>query len=41
MELKIGDKAPEFNAKDQDGNEIKLSDFKGKKVSSTLFLSKR
>jgi peroxiredoxin Q/BCP len=32
MELNIGDKAPDFKAKDQDGNEIKLSDFKGKKV---------
>lgn len=32
MELTIGDKAPDFKATDQDGNEIKLSDFKGKKV---------
>jgi peroxiredoxin Q/BCP len=32
MELNIGDKAPDFKAKDQDGKEIKLSDFKGKKV---------
>ncbi|WKV11858.1 thioredoxin-dependent thiol peroxidase [Marivirga harenae] len=32
MDLNIGDNAPDFNAKDQDGNEIKLSDFKGKKV---------
>lgn len=32
MELNIGDKAPDFQAKDQDGNEIKLSDFAGKKV---------
>lgn len=31
MELNIGDKAPDFKAKDQDGNEIKLGDFKGKK----------
>ena len=31
-ELKEGDKAPEFTAKDQDGNDISLSDFKGKKV---------
>lgn len=30
--LKPGDKAPEFSAKDQDGNTIKLSDFKGKKL---------
>ncbi len=32
MNLKIGDKAPDFKAKDQDGNEIALGDFKGKKV---------
>jgi peroxiredoxin Q/BCP len=30
--LKEGDKAPDFNSKDQDGNPVKLSDFKGKKV---------
>jgi peroxiredoxin Q/BCP len=30
--LKEGDKAPNFTAKDQDGNPISLSDFKGKKV---------
>ncbi len=30
--LKEGDKAPAFSAKDQDGNTVKLSDFKGKKV---------
>ena len=30
--LKIGDKAPEIQAKDQDGNPITLADFKGKKV---------
>ena len=33
--LNIGDKAPEFNLPDKDGNMVKLSDFKGK----TLFLS--
>lgn len=32
MELEIGQKAPEFTGKDQDGKEISLSDFKGKKV---------
>jgi peroxiredoxin Q/BCP len=31
-ELKIGDKAPEFKAKDQNGNTISLDQFKGKKV---------
>lgn len=30
--LKPGDKAPAFEAKDQDGNTIKLEDYKGKKV---------
>jgi len=30
--LKVGDKAPEFTVKDQDGNIIKLTDYKGKKV---------
>ncbi|HXA01642.1 MAG TPA: thioredoxin-dependent thiol peroxidase [Cytophagaceae bacterium] len=32
MSIKAGDKAPAFTGKDQDGNPIKLSDFKGKKV---------
>ena len=31
-ELKVGDKAPAIRAKDQNGKEVKLSDFKGKKV---------
>lgn len=30
--LKAGDKAPEFEALDQSGNTIKLSDYKGKKL---------
>ncbi|HVW13965.1 MAG TPA: thioredoxin-dependent thiol peroxidase [Mucilaginibacter sp.] len=30
--LKEGDKAPGFTAKDQEGNDISLSDFKGKNV---------
>lgn len=30
--LKAGDKAPNFEAKDQDGNTIKLSDYSGKKL---------
>ena len=30
--LKVGDKAPNFEAKDQDGNIVKLSDYKGKKL---------
>jgi peroxiredoxin Q/BCP len=32
MALSIGDKAPNFKSKDQDGKEVKLSDFVGKKV---------
>jgi peroxiredoxin Q/BCP len=30
--LKIGDKAPDFTAKDQDGKTISLHDYKGKKI---------
>lgn len=30
--LKIGDNAPDFISKDQDGNTISLSDYKGKKL---------
>jgi peroxiredoxin Q/BCP len=30
--LKERDKVPQFSSKDQDGNEIKLSDFQGKKL---------
>jgi len=32
MALKVGDKAPDFSTKDQDGNTVKLSALKGKKV---------
>jgi peroxiredoxin Q/BCP len=32
MKLKVGDKAPEINAPDQNGKKIHLNDFKGKKV---------
>ncbi len=32
MELKKGDKAPEFTSHDQNGHEVKLSQLKGKKV---------
>ncbi|GGZ31677.1 peroxiredoxin [Echinicola pacifica] len=32
MALEVGSKAPDFEAKDQDGKLIKLSEFKGKKV---------
>ena len=30
--LKAGNKAPDFKSKDQDGNEISLKDFAGKKL---------
>lgn len=32
MGLQVGDPAPAFSVKDQHGNEVKLSDFKGEKV---------
>jgi len=32
MALKVGDKAPDFKTKDQDGNEFTLSSLKGKRV---------
>ena len=32
MLLQVGDIAPEFSSKDQDGKEVRLSDYKGKKV---------
>jgi thioredoxin-dependent peroxiredoxin len=32
MQLNIGDKAPDFSQKDQNGNIVNLSDYKGKKV---------
>ena len=32
MILKAGDIAPDFSVNDQDGNPVKLSDFKGKKL---------
>ncbi len=31
-QLKVGDKAPDFTAKDQDGKSVSLHDFAGKKV---------
>ncbi|MEN8139534.1 MAG: thioredoxin-dependent thiol peroxidase [Bacteroidota bacterium] len=30
--LKVGDKAPDFKGLDQEGNEVKLADFSGKKL---------
>lgn len=36
MSLEVGQTAPEFESKDQDGNPIKLSDFRGKKLFYTF-----
>ena len=33
MAIQIGDKVPEFLGTDQDGKEVKMSDYKGKKVA--------
>jgi peroxiredoxin Q/BCP len=33
MRLKIGDKAPDFSGKDQNGKTIQLSDYSGKKIA--------
>ena len=33
MAVQIGDKVPEFLGTDQDGKEVKMSDYKGKKVA--------
>jgi len=30
--LNVGDQAPNFTSKDQDGNPISLNDFRGKRV---------
>ena len=40
--LKVGDKVPDFTVQDQDGNEVSLADYKGKKliVFLKLFNSK-
>jgi thioredoxin-dependent peroxiredoxin len=35
--LNAGDKAPDFNGRDQNGNPVKLSDFKGKTVVLWFF----
>ena len=32
MALQVGDRAPAFKLKNQDGEEVKLADFKGEKV---------
>jgi peroxiredoxin Q/BCP len=35
--LKIGDKAPEFRLKADDGKEVSLSDFRGRRVILFFF----
>jgi thioredoxin-dependent peroxiredoxin len=35
--LKLGDKAPEFRLKADDGKEVSLSDFRGKRVLLFFF----
>lgn len=35
--LKVGDKAPEFHLKGDDGSEVALSDFRGKRVLLFFF----
>jgi len=37
MYLKIGDKAPDFNVSNQDGEIIKLSELKNKKILIWFF----
>ena len=36
--LKVGEKAPEFSMRDQNGKEVKLSDFKGKTVVLAFYV---
>jgi len=36
-ELKIGDKAPSFSLKDQDGKTVSLADFKSRKLLVYLY----
>ena len=35
--LKVGEKAPDFELQDQDGNAVRLSDFSGKKNVALAF----
>ena len=35
--LKVGDKAPDFELQDQDGSAVRLSDFSGKKNVALAF----
>jgi peroxiredoxin Q/BCP len=38
MKLKVGDKAPDFKARDQNGNLVTLKDFKGQRVALYSYL---
>ena len=37
MSINIGDQVPDFTAKNQKGEEVKLSDFRGKKNVTLVF----
>jgi thioredoxin-dependent peroxiredoxin len=37
MALEVGKKAPQFTLPDEDGNEVKLSDFAGRRVVVFFF----
>jgi cytochrome oxidase Cu insertion factor (SCO1/SenC/PrrC family) len=37
LKLKVGDPAPEFTLRDQNGKEVSLKDFKGKKTVILAF----
>jgi len=37
MTLKVGEKAPDFTLRDQDLKQVKLSDYRGKKVVLAFF----
>jgi cytochrome oxidase Cu insertion factor (SCO1/SenC/PrrC family) len=37
MQLKVGDSAPDFTLRDQNGKEVSLKDFRGKKTVALAF----
>jgi len=36
-EIKVGDTAPDFNLKDQDQKDVKLSEYRARRTSSSVF----